>query len=298
MTWFPKDGREAIAITMVSHNGVMPEPDFYYPYPYEPLVHVNADAVSAEVAKGSDNLLARTFSLLLAELNDVAPDYMANLGADAKTTEGFSAAYFAYRENMGGLRALRATLGSAVQSIADKKTQGHRYALLRGHENFELILEHLNDDDWALFSDKLMPVFGDCYAAIPHISVMRVLALYDAGVLDIIPTGQDSDFKNNKSGGVTVSTIDGDIDFDALIDARGQAAAPLKDLPFPTLCSSFAKPDADLRAPFKTTLSSPSAGSIYCLAMPQVLQRHLFSQGLPNCEELGRVVSQDILSRM
>ena len=294
--WFPDTGREALSITMMSHKGIMPEPDFYYPYPYEPLVHVHADAVSNEIAKGPDNLLARVFGLLLAELKHVSPEYMAELGPDALTIAGFSEAYFAHRERLGGLRALRETLNVAIQSQLDKETQHHRYALLRGHENFELILEHLDEADWAIFNDELMPVFGDCYAAIPHISVRRVLALYDAGVLQIIPTGPEGSFKNNQEGGVTVTTTDGDVEFSAVIDARGQSSAPLGDLPFPTLKSALVDPDADLLKPFKLNLRAQSQGDVYCLSMPQILARHPFSQGLPNCNDLGSGVAEQILS--
>jgi hypothetical protein len=37
---------------------------------------------------------------------------------------------------------------------------------------------------------------------------------------------------------------------------------------------------------------------VYCLAMPQILDRHPFSQGLPNCADLGRVVARDILASL
>jgi uncharacterized NAD(P)/FAD-binding protein YdhS len=298
VSWFSNPDREGLSITMVSHKGIMPEPDFYYPYPYERLKHVNPEAISAEMEKGTDGLLERVFALLLAELNDAAPEYMENLGPDAQSIDGFSEAYFRHRETVGGLRALRETLTAAIKSKEDKETQHHRYALLRGHENFEMIQEHLSDEDWKTFNEKLMPVFGDCYAAIPHISVRRVLALYDAGVLQIIPTGPDSSFKNNSSGGVLVKTIDGEIEFEALIDARGQAAAVLSELPLPSLVSRLADPKDDLTEPFKLDLSTQTKGAVYCLSMPQVLQRHPFSQGLPNCDELGRVVSKDILERI
>ena len=297
VTWFPKNGRESISITMVSHLGIMPEPDFFYTYPYTPLTHLTAEAVSAEISQGSKGLLDRVFALLLAELDHADSQYLIGLGTEARTIEGFSKAYFDERERMGGLRALRATLDDAVQSVTEKKTQEHRYALLRGHENFDPIPEHLNEGDWSIFSDKLMPVFGDCYAAIPHISVRRVLALYDAGVLDIIPTGPDGDFGTGAAGDVVVKTIDGDIQFDALIDARGQSSASLEDLPFPTLVGALGDPEADVLTPFRLRLNQSTEGRVYCLSMPQILRRHPFSQGLANCEELGRVVSQDILTK-
>ncbi len=296
--WFPKDGREDLSITMVSYRGIMPEPDFYYPYPYAPLVHIHPEAVKAEVKNGASGLLQRVFTLLIAELNETAPDYMARLGAEATTIEGFADAYFQHREEVGGLRALKDALADALHSITEKETQPHRYALLRGHENFEVILEHLDEEDWQMFMEKLMPVFGDCYAAVPHISVRRILALYDAGVLDILPTGPTSRFKDAPSGGVTATTVDGKVTFGALIDARGQSSSPLTQLPFASLTKLFARPQAPLREPYRLTLPADRAQTIYCLAMPQLLERHPFSQGLPNCHAIGRMVSQDIIRQL
>jgi hypothetical protein len=169
--------------------------------------------------------------------------------------------------------------------------------LLRGHENFDLILEHLTQDDRARFCDKLMPVFGDCYAAIPHISVKRVLALYDAGVLRIVPTGEEASFRNTQDGGVCAQTLDGELRFDAMIDARGQAAAPLGKLPFPTLTKGLSAKD-NLKIPFRLDVPAQDRGAIYCLAMPQILTQHPFSQGLPNCAELAQVAVQDMFARM
>jgi len=295
--WFPKTDCNVPLITMVSHKGIMPEPDFFYPYPYAPLRHINAEAVEAEIAKGSDGLLQRVFDLLIAELNADAPAYIDALGPQGQTIDGFADAYFDHRVTMGGLRALRDTLNSAVDTMRNKETQPHRYVLLRGHENFDLILEHLTQDDRARFYDKLMPVFGDCYAAIPHISVKRVLALYDAGVLRIVPTGEESTFHNTKNGGVCAQTLDGELRFDAMIDARGQAAAPLGKLPFPTLTKGLSNED-DLKTPFRLEVPAQDRGAIYCLAMPQILTQHPFSQGLPNCAELAQVAVQDMFDRM
>ncbi len=307
VTWFADTGHEEIAIAMVSHRGIMPEPDFFYVYPYEALRHVHADAVANELAKGTDGLLDRVLTLLVDELDEADPDYMAALGDEARTVEGFADAYFEYRERLGGRRALRETLRESVASIDDKQTDQHRYALLRGHESFEPILEHLDDDDWKRIRTHLLLVFADCYAAIPHVSARRILALYDAGVLDIIPTGSDGSFANAGSAaggsGVVVSTVDGDIRFDALVDARGQASAPLADLPSPGLIAAMPDPDATLVEPFRLDLAGRHAQArdepaVYCLAMPQMLERHPFAQGLPNCAELGRVVGRDILTRL
>lgn len=206
----------------------------------------------------------------------------ADRSVHARTVDGFADAYFQHRERLGGLRALRETLRQSIASIEDKQTQHHRYALLRGHESFEPILEHLDDDDWQTLSSKLLSVIGDCCAAVPHVSVRRILALYDAGVLDIIHAGPDGSFSDAGDRGVIVSTIDGDIRFDALIGERGQAAAPLADLPFPHLTAASIGPDAKLVEPFQLDLGDDHRAAVYCLAMPQILDRHPFSQGSPD----------------
>jgi hypothetical protein len=47
--------------------------------------------------------------------------------------------------------------------------------------------------------------------------------------------------------------------------------------------------------PFRLAIKGGAAGRVYCLAMPQILERFPFSQGLPNCNELTEVVVTDFL---
>jgi uncharacterized NAD(P)/FAD-binding protein YdhS len=174
IAWFVADGAEDLHITMISRNGIMPESDFFYPYPFEPLRHITPEAVDLEIAKGPNGLLDRVFGLLVKELQDGDPDYFNGLGPHAAFIEGFCEAYVSHRKELGGLRALRASLKTAAQTFEDRETQIHRCALLHGHENFEPLLDHMNDEDLEVFHTYLAPVFADCYAAIPHISVVNL----------------------------------------------------------------------------------------------------------------------------
>ena len=295
VAWYPAKGADDLHVTMVSHNGIMPEPDFHYPYPYEPLRHITPEVVAGEIAKGTDGLLGRVFDLLIAELRAVDPEYLDDLGPDAETIEGFCAAYVRQRKNLGGLRALRATLQTAIVTFEAKETQAYRYALLRGHERFEPLLDILDDADRELFSAHLAPVFADCYAAIPHISVRRVLALQDAGVLELVATQEGATFTAGPEG-ISIDTIDGPLTFSAMIDARGQAPATLGDLPFPGLVQGLCDVDAPLLAPYRLNMPSNPAARIYCLAIPQILARNPFAQGLANCADLSRRAVTDLLA--
>lgn len=297
LTWLPAEGSEALRVTMVSHMGIMPEGDFYYPFPYEPLEYLTEEAVAKEVGKGPEGLLDRVFALLCAELDASDPDYLASLAPSARTVEGFAPAYFERRRELGGLRAVKRDLAKVRESLELKDTIPHRYALLRGHAVFDLALRKLSKSEYARFLKHLMPVFGDCYAAVPHLSLARVIAMYEAGVVELLATGEDSSFTKRGDGSIEIVTEDGPIKFDNVIDARGQSPAKVEKLPFPSLVARLDVGDGALLKPFELDVDGLNAGRIFCLALPQLLERHPFAQGLVECNQLAGIVADHIKRR-
>lgn len=295
--WFPHNPESALRITMVSRTGVMPEGDFYYPFPYAPLEHLTKEALEQEIARGDGGLLQRVFALLCAELDAADPAYLDGLGPDARTIEGFAPSYFSHRREISALAAAKEGLANARKSMNNRETVAHRYALLRGHETFGNVLRHLGDADYRRFGDHLMPVFADCYAAVPHLSLARIVALYDAGVLELLATCEGARFTQAGDGPVTVETEDGERSFEVMVDARGQAPAPLHELPFPSLTAQLPTDEGPILEPFRLPVRGADAAPIYCLAMPQLLERYPFSQGLANCDALARLVVDDIGAR-
>ncbi|WP_339765320.1 FAD/NAD(P)-binding protein [uncultured Hoeflea sp.] len=298
ITWHPNDTDSDLRVTMVSRNGVMPEGDFYYPFPYEPLQHLTKDAVAKEIGKGTDGLLQRSFALLCAELDAADPNYLEHLGQEARTLEGFAPRYFASRREIGGLPAVKENLAEMRKLMRARETVPHRYALLRGHEVFGDILPHLSQDDYKRFSEALMPVFGDCYAAVPHVSLARIVAMYDAGVLELLATAEGAAFTQSDDGQVSVETEDGSRTFKALVDARGQSTKPLSQLPFPSLAAGFSGDAGPILEPFRLETGDAGSAHVYCLALPQILERHPFSQGLSNCDALAKIVVDDLAGRL
>jgi len=97
----------------------MPEAGLLLPLSYAPLAHINAEAVEAEIAKGSDGLLQRVFDLLMAKAERRSPAvYRKHLARQGQRLNGFCPeAYFRspcvrwggfafarYVEQRGGLR--------------------------------------------------------------------------------------------------------------------------------------------------------------------------------------------------
>ncbi len=295
ISWLPNDLNDALRITMVSHMGIMPEGDFYYPFPYEPLKCFTAEAISDEIATGSEGLLERTFELLCQELDESAPEYLDELPQAARTLEGFAPAYFSRRRELGGLRAVKRDLAEARKTLQRKETIPYRYILLRGHEAFGKVLRDLTEADYARFLEHLMPVFADCYAAVPHLSLARIVALYDAGALDLVATEEGAKFSQSDDGGIEVDTEHGISHFEVVIDARGQSSASLADLPFSGLVKSMSDPQAPVLKPFDLDLAQDNGSQVFCLALPQILERYPFSQGLAESSTHAKTVCNEIL---
>ena len=296
VSWVPNDQDGLLYITMVSHMGIMPEGDFYYPFPYEPLSEITEEAIDSEIAEGAEGLLDRVFALLCDELDAADPDYLNGLPPSARSVEGFAPAYFSRRQELGGLRAVKRDLARARETLNDKETIPHRYALLRGHEAFDRALRHLSEADYERFREHLMPVFGDCYAAVPHLSLARIVALYDAGVLALAATQEGATFMQSDDGEIEIKTEDGNLTFETMVDARGQNAASLEDLPFPELVKIAQDTDQPLLEPFQLTFSNECTGEVFCLSLPQLLERHPFSQGLVECSRHARTVADKLLA--
>jgi uncharacterized NAD(P)/FAD-binding protein YdhS len=295
VSWQPKSAAMKLKITMVSKDGIMPEGDFYYPFPYQPLKLFSAEAVDAEVKNRSEGLLQRLFEILCNELAHSDPDYMTSLGLVSHNIEGFSEAYFKRRKELGGLAAVKLDFATARKSLRERKTIPYRYVLLRAHENFDRALRSLDNDDYALFKKTLLPVFADSYAAVPHLSLARIIAMFDANVLELKASGDNARFRNSENNAVIVETEEETLKFDVLIDARGQSAAPLDQLPFPSLVKALNAEQSHVESPFRLETAKPS--SIYCLALPQLLQRYPFSQGLANSDDNAKTVVTDFFRR-
>jgi len=297
LIWTARPDHQTLHITMVSKTGILPEADFYYAYPYEPLIHLTEGAVGSIVADRNGRVLERTFDLLMQELQSGDPAYLHDLAMGTPTIEAFGTAYFSRRQRMGAFPALRANLVESRATIARQETIAWRYALLRGHEVFEAALPHISDDEWETFRTHLLPVFADCYAAVPHLSLERLAALRAAGALDIVESGDEAQFLRGPGGGVIVRIGTHDHPFAAMVDARGQTAALPADLPFPSLVDALVDPSTPLEAPFRLALHPGLHNGAFCVSMPQILMRSPFSQGLPNCATHAETVAEVIVSK-
>ncbi len=294
---FALDAQSAdLRITLMSRSGLLPEADFYCPIPHEPLRIATPESVNREIDAGPNGLLDRVFALMAREIRDADPQWSDGIALEEQNTDTFADAYFANRSERNPFRWAQRNLHEVERNKRNRHTVPWRYALLRLHEVVEEIAPHLDDHDRERFDAGLRRVFVDNYAAVPSESIRRVLALRAAGVIDVLAMGQEYQMDVGDHGTV-VDTANGERHFQVFIDARGQKALDLTDLPFPRLRDQLlAHGDALPPVGDNYTLVVPEIGGhrIALAALPFLMHDRPFVQGIAVCAEIGATIGGSI----
>lgn len=318
LTYLPNDVDAQFSVTLMSRRGLLPEADFYCPIPYEPLMHCTPERVEAICTDGDGDCLDRMFALFKAEIIRADPSYADGIGLQFLTPDNFAEVYFAARQRVPALDWAEANLEDAKANARSRKTVAWRYAILRMHEVFGDAVKHLDERDRKRFSNGLKQVFIDNYAAVPPLSIERLLALRDAGRLRILRLGDDYNMQADDAAGTTsVQTKDSEEVFDIMVDARGQPALTLQELPFPTIrlqiIANERAVDPSLTADDVSDLleSGIAVGDayalsdglynlsrVYCLSIPHLLKMHPFIQGLTSCHDLAATMANALAEQV
>ncbi len=306
--WRPHDacsGDRPLSITMMSRRGLLPEADFHAPLPYAPLAWFRPEALEDEPG-ASSSLLDRAFDLFKQEIAACDPEYAATVGLAEATPDDMAARYFGPRLASDPFEHAAANLAEAMEGHRARRVCAWRYAILRMHEPFEALLPRFSDEDRARFDAGLKGMFIDNYAAVPHRSIRRLLALHDAGVLAIERLSPD--YTIARTAAEIVVSGSHVLRFDQLYDARGQRPRRAVELPFPTLrlrllAQGLRDGEADLDAAhievdesFALPTAPGCSGTIYVTAVPYMLHERPFSQGLTAARDIGVRVGRAILA--
>jgi len=306
LSYAPAPDTAGFHMTMLSRKGLLPEADFYFPIPYEPLPICNAEAIDALVADEDGALLDSAFALFKAELAAADPAYALKIGLDTVDLEAFSDRYFAERVGVDPFAWAVRNLEEAQRNYEARHTVPWRYAILRMHEVIELLVPHLDDADFQRFSRYFKPVFVDDYATVPHESIKRMLALHRAGKLSVRAVGDAYRVDSHGPERGAILHIGAErIAFPVFIDAIGQRALAAKDFPFPSLLAQGIVHDVAARS------RGPSRGiaiddayhpisddipedQLFCLSLPFIMGRHPFIQGITSSHEMGQMVGEKL----
>lgn len=282
---------------MASRKGTVPDADFFYPIPEEPLMIFTPARLERLREEGRTGLLAKAFKLFKEQLVAEDADFVRTLALPRFTPEGFARAYFAMRKARQGFAAIEQNLAASVQDYRDRRVVMWRYTMMRAHEVFGTVVPYLDDRDLARFRQHLAPVFADAYGCVPQLSILRLLALHRAGCLDIVALGEDGTIRYG-AGTFTLDANGRKQTFETLIDARGQSAASIAELGFQTLDRALDTGSVLKRSngqseddQFRLRLNGRSDADIFCISIPVMMERYPFAQGLVACSEAAEVVA-------
>lgn len=315
LRYHPRPENEDFTLTMMSRKGLLPEADFYCPYPYEPLQICTEDAIDDLIKAGPAGLLDKAFELFKSELASADPEYASRIGLSTATVENIADRYFAARQAADPFVWAANNLAEARHNKTIKHTVGWRYVILRMHEVVAKIVPHLDELDLKRFHGDFKTVFVDDYATVPHQSIQRLLALHNAGRLSVRSLGNDYDVRKDESRrGVTIIDEGEETAYDAFIDATGQHPLSARDLPFPSLHgvvkAALTPPTGaseegegkgvrtggvDLDDQFRPHVPDGLCNRLYCVAISFLLHKLPFVQGITSSHELGDIVSAAIL---
>lgn len=307
LVYAPALGTEDFHLTMLSRKGLLPEADFYFPIPYEPLAICTAEAIEELVESNAPDLLDQAFALFKQELAAADPDYAAKINLDALDLEGFCDAFFAERMGVDPFIWAKQNLDEAKANYVSKYTVPWRYAILRMHEVLQLLVPELDAEDFKRFSSFFRPVFVDDYATVPHESISRMLALHKAGTLDVMTLGEKYRIDSHgRESGATLYKDGERMHFPVFIEATGQRALSAKDFPFPSLIDQGivrdvegSKADGPSRGividdQFHPVTPDIPSDQLFCLSLPFLMGRHPFIQGITSAHEMGLVVGETL----
>jgi hypothetical protein len=260
----------------------------------------------AQVVAGRDGDLDSAFDLFSRQLQALDPAYALVIGLQESDADNFAERYFADRMASDPFEWAKHNLEMARQSHQRRQTEAWRYAILRMHQAFGRIAPLLSPHDRRRFEHGLKRCFIDNYAAVPHLSIERLLALHEAGLLSVIGLGNH--YRLSRTEQWAVSVPQGELHFDAMIDARGQRPLRLDELPFPTLrlqlcahAQAKAQNEAHGVLPdlgYAIDRQDPALSRVHCLALPFLLRHNPFIQGLTECAAMARTAVDAILSDM
>lgn len=302
LVYSPHSGSDELVITMMSRKGLLPEADFYFPLPGMPLSICTPQAVE-KLIEGDGDLLDGAFDLFRREMNDGAPDYFGEMGLDDATLEQFSDRYFAARAAVDPFEWAQANLIEAQHNYAAEVTVPWRYAILQMHEVIGVIVPHLEAEEFKRFNRYFKPVFVDNYAAVPHETIERMLALHRAGMLVVVALGDDYRIDTKRpEGGAVVRLAQEQLHYPVFIEATGQRPLSAIQFPFLTLLEQgVVRDEASDEGPsrgiavdaaFRPIVEGAPLDRLFCLGIPFLMGRHPFVQGITSSYEMGEVVGE------
>jgi uncharacterized NAD(P)/FAD-binding protein YdhS len=229
---------EGFRIIMHSRNGLLPAVRFHLEDSHLQNDCLLSSSEIAEHRKTNDGFLSldyifeKDFKELFKEKETEFYNEIKNINL-----EDFVDKMMGLRENVGAFQLLKNEYVEAEKSIKRKKSIYWKELL--GVLSFAMNqpAKHFSAEDMLRLKKHLMPLISTVIAYVPQSSCEDLMALHDAGILNIIAVGEDSEVIPQENGGIiykyqdendkTIETY-----YKTFVDCVGQAHLSYEDFPF------------------------------------------------------------------
>ncbi|RZL46811.1 MAG: hypothetical protein EOP00_13875 [Pedobacter sp.] len=156
------------------------------------------------------------------------------------------------REQLDPFQLLKAEYIQAEKSIKRKESVYWKEMLAILSFSMNYPAKYFSAEDMLRLQKKLMPLISIVIAFVPQSSCEELMALHEAGVLDIISVGNDSEIEIAPGGGIVYhyKNEDGEnvaVPFETFIDCVGQPHLSFKKFPFKSLVDNHDISEARLK---------------------------------------------------
>ncbi|MEO5889441.1 MAG: FAD/NAD(P)-binding protein [Ferruginibacter sp.] len=154
--------------------------------------------------------------------------------------EEFVCAVMGMRERADPFQLFKAEYAEAKKSIQRRESVYWKEMLAVLSFAMNYPAKHFTAEDMRRLQKVLMPLISIVIAFVPQSSCEELIALHDAGRLELIPVGEDSHIEVCTEGGIVYHYIDEDGDnkqkkYKSYVDCVGQRHLSLEEFPFQSL---------------------------------------------------------------
>lgn len=291
MKFRPHPGTEHFKIIMHAGHGLLPHLQFDQDEPMRQIYrHVDRDGILALIDDQGFLRIERYFdqvcrpALRQAFEKDAMPELVALLDDPQFGLVDFVEKMTDRHDYPNAFEGMRYEMVEAMNSVLNHHPVHWKEVIDDLMYTLNFHAELMPAEDHLLLHAKVMPFMMNVIAAMPLPSGSTILALYDAGKLDMVP-GRVSIAEEQPEAGMTTITVEHEgeertLSYRMFIDCSGQKPLELENYPFPSLVQNGSVRKA--RASF-------CQGAATVAALPEDKRAHLFEDDEETCYHIGGI---------
>lgn len=241
VVFHPAKESPGFRLNVHSRNGLLPAIRFHLE---DPLVSKTTMLTKKQIWEhihANDGFLSLDYMFeknFKENLKERDPDFYEHI--KEMDIETFVDAMMALRERLDPIQLFRAEYAEAEKSLRRKESVHWKEMLVVLSYAMNYPAKYLSAEDMIRYQRTLAPLISIVIASAPQASCQELLALSDAGLLEVIEAGNDSAVEPRKEGGVVYTYRDESgkecqQEYDTFVDCIGQPRLSWDQLPFPSL---------------------------------------------------------------